>query len=197
MSRTILFISLALTAAAVMAPSALSVVDPNGRQAVDPLAVSYLRNHGMSPGEIKVATQGLDLLARSASGDELTAYHLEAAIAAEHARATSIDDTDWSTIVWLYDRLLLIEPSPVIALNRAIAIAQRDGPERGLDALEAIADRERLDAYPFYRAALGELEWRRGRLDAARDHFAAALPLARNPTERRFLEKRVRACSGV
>lgn len=65
MSRTILFISLALTAAAVMAPSALSVVDPNGRQAVDPLAVSYLRNQGMSPGEIKVATQGLDPLAAS------------------------------------------------------------------------------------------------------------------------------------
>ncbi len=65
MSRTILFISLALTAAAVMAPSALSVVDPNGRQAVDPLAVSYLRNQGMSPGEIKVATQGVDPLAAS------------------------------------------------------------------------------------------------------------------------------------
>jgi RNA polymerase sigma-70 factor (ECF subfamily) len=143
--------------------------------------------------------QGLDLLARSASGHELSAYHLEAAIAAEHARATSIEDTDWPTIVWLYDRLLQITPSPVIALNRAIAIAQRDGPERGLEVLDAIGDRdrERLDAYPFYRAALGELECRRGRLDAAREHFAAALPLARNPTERRFLEKRLRACSRV
>jgi len=105
--------------------------------------------------------------------------------------------TDWPTIVWLYDRLLAIEPSPVIALNRAIAIAQRDGPDRGLEAMDAIADRDRLDAYPFYRAALGELEMRRGRLDAARDHFTAALPLARNPTERRFLEKRLRACSVV
>jgi len=145
----------------------------------------------------RLIEQGRDLLAQSAAGDEVTAYHLEAAIAAAHAEAPSVDETDWTTIVWLYDRLLAIEPSPVIALNRAIAIAQRDGPDRGLEAMDAIADRDRLDAYPFYRAALGELELRRGRFDAARDHFGAALPLARNPTERRFLEKRLRACSDV
>jgi RNA polymerase sigma factor (sigma-70 family) len=156
-----------------------------------------LLDQDRSRWDARLLEQGLDLLARSASGDDLTAYHLEAAIAAAHAGATGVEDTDWPTIVALYDRLLRIEPSPVIALNRAIAIAQRDGPARGLEALEAIADRDRLDAYPFYRAALGELEWRRGRLDAARDHFTAALPLARNPTERRFLEKRLRACSGV
>jgi predicted RNA polymerase sigma factor len=92
---------------------------------------------------------------------------------------------------------MVIEPSPVIALNRAIALAQRDGPERGLEALAAIVDRDRLESYPFYRATLGELEWRRGHHDAAREHFAAALPLARNPTERRFLEKRLQACSAV
>src|SRR5262249_4534341 len=96
--------------------------------------------------------------------------------------------------VWLYDRLMTIAPSPIVALNRAIAIAQRDGPERGLEALQTMADRDRLDEYPFLPAALGELELRRGNHDAARAHFTAALPLARNSTERRFLEKRLQAC---
>ena len=105
-----------------------------------------------------------------------------------------MDETDWTLIVSLYDRLMTIAPSPVVALNRAIAIAQRDGAERGIEALHAIDDRDRLSRYPFYPAAMGELELRRGNRDAAREHFSAALALARNPTERRFLEKRVRAC---
>jgi predicted RNA polymerase sigma factor len=87
-----------------------------------------------------------------------------------------------------------IAPSPVVALNRAIAIGERDGPDRGLEALHAIPDRERLGRYPFYPAALAEQELRSGHRDAARQHFSAALELARNDMERRFLEKRVRAC---
>src|SRR5437762_2053090 len=87
-------------------------------------------------------------------------------------------------------------PAPVVALNRAIALAQRDGPEPGLAAIAAIADRDRLANYPFYHAALGELELRRGQGDAARGHFAAALALARNATERQFLAQRMEACSG-
>ena len=96
----------------------------------------------------------------------------------------------------LYDMLLAIRPSPVVALNRAIALAQRDGPEPGLAAIAAIADRDRLGNYPFYHAALGELELRRGQGDAARGHFAAALALARNATERQFLAQRMEACAG-
>jgi len=142
----------------------------------------------------RLVAQGLGLLECSAAGRELTAYHLEAAIAAAHASAPVVEETDWAFIVSLYDRLMTIAPSPVVALNRAIAIAQRDGAERGIEALQAIGDRERLDKYPFYPAAMGELELRRGNHDAARAHFSAALALARNPTEQRFLEKRVRAC---
>ncbi len=89
------------------------------------------------------------LFERSAVGDELTAYHLEAAIAAVHVGARTLEDTDWPSIVGLYDRLLCLTPSPVVALNRAIAIGQRDGAERGLAELHAIVDRERLSAYPF------------------------------------------------
>jgi predicted RNA polymerase sigma factor len=144
----------------------------------------------------KLVLEGLKLLEFSASGSELTEYHVEAAIASVHATALRAEDTDWSRIVSLYDTLIAIRPSPVVALNRAIAVAQRDGPEHGLEAIGAIEDRDRLAAYPFYPAALGELELRRGRHRTARKHFRAALALARNPMERRFLDQRVTACGG-
>ena len=82
----------------------------------------------------------------------------------------------------------------MVALNRAIAIGQRDGADRGLEELEQIGDRERLSGYPFYPAAIGELELRRGNLKGAREHFEKALELVRNPAERRFLEKRLLCC---
>ena len=100
-------------------------------------------------------------------------------------------------IVSLYDKLMAIRPSPVVALNRAIAIAQRHGPERGLEEIRAIANSDRLASYPFYHAALGEFELRAGRADAARDHFRAALSLARSPMERTFLSHRLAACTAA
>jgi predicted RNA polymerase sigma factor len=140
--------------------------------------------------------EGLALLERSAAGPEVTAYHLEAAIAAAHASARSVEETDWPSIVSLYDRLTELAPSPVVALNRAIAIAERDGADRGLEELHRIAERARLSTYPFYPAAMGELELRRGHPERARTHFQTALGLARNDMERRFLEKRYRCCGG-
>jgi len=144
--------------------------------------------------DAQLVERGLALLERSAAGEMVTAYHVEAAIAAAHATARSVDETNWEQVVGLYDRLMAIAPSPVVALNRAIAIGQRDGPERGLEALGAIADSDRLRRYPFYPAAIGELELRRGNRDAARRQFSKAAGLARNRVERRFLEKRVREC---
>jgi RNA polymerase sigma-70 factor (ECF subfamily) len=138
--------------------------------------------------------EGLKLMELSATGSELTEFHVESAIAALHAAAPRTVDTDWAKIVSLYDTLMEIRPSPVVALNRAIAVAECCGPERGLNAVHAIADSDRLSAYPFYSAALGELELRCGRREAAYDHFKAALALARNPSERSFLEQRARAC---
>jgi predicted RNA polymerase sigma factor len=90
--------------------------------------------------------------------------------------------------------LMTIAASPIVALNRAIAVAQSEGPERGLSEIHAIADRDRLARYPFYAAALGELELRCGRYDTAREHFRAALALARSPMERQFLDRRIGAC---
>lgn len=146
--------------------------------------------------DARLIGDGLALLEQSAAGAELTAYHLEAAIAAVHAAAPTLDATDWVAIVGLYDRLMALAPSPVVALSRAIAIGQRDGAERGLAELRAIAGRDRLAAYPFYPAALGELELRRGARDAAGAQFEAALALARNDAERRFLARRLASCRG-
>jgi RNA polymerase sigma-70 factor (ECF subfamily) len=145
--------------------------------------------------DAKLVKQGIDLLERSATGATVSAYHVEAAIAAAHTYATSVEDTNWTTIVAHYDRLMAIAPSPVVALNRAIAIGQRDGPERGLEALRAIPDAGRLEQYPFYPAAIGELEFRRGNFEAARKYFTSAASLARNQVERRFLERRAGECA--
>lgn len=134
-----------------------------------------------------------ELLEQAASGVELSAYHIEAAIAAVHSDAPASEATDWSAIVQLYDRLMVVAPSAVVALNRAIALAQRDGPARGLEAIAAIADRERLESYPFLPAALGELERRSGNETRAREHFSEALRLARSDAERRYLERRLEA----
>jgi len=145
----------------------------------------------------QLVNEGLQLLDLSARGSQLTSYHVEAAIAAVHARAKCVEDTDWEAIVSLYDVLMTTQPSPIVALNRAIAVAQSEGPQRGLEEINAIAGKERLASYPFYSAALGELEFRRGRQDAAREHFQTALLHARNPMERHFLERRIDACEGV
>ncbi len=135
--------------------------------------------------------EGVVWLERSATGQEMSRYHVEAAIASVHARASNIEATNWAAIVALYDMLTQIAPSPIVALNRAIALAQRDGPEHGLEAIDAIADRERLDDYPFYHAARGGLELRRGNGERAREHFKSALAVARNAEERRFYEARL------
>jgi RNA polymerase sigma-70 factor (ECF subfamily) len=143
----------------------------------------------------RLIAKGNGLLDRSAIGPQLTEYHVEAAIASLHSTAARADETDWPRLVWLYDTLLAIRPSPVIALNRAIAVAYAKGPERGLEAIAAIPEHERLASYPFFPAALAELELRAGKIDEAREHFRAAAALARNSMERRFLELRVEAAS--
>jgi RNA polymerase sigma-70 factor (ECF subfamily) len=156
--------------------------------------LSPLLEQDRSRWDASLIRQGISLIDRSATGGTVTPSHIEAAIAYTHVTAPSVEETDWTTIVALYDKLMTIAPSPVVALNRAIAIGQRDGPACGLEAVRAIADADRLATYPFYPAAIGELEFRRGNLDVAREHFASAAALARNAVERRFLERRVREC---
>jgi len=156
--------------------------------------LSRLTEQDRSRWDTQAIEQGLALLDRSATGDELTSYHVEAAIAAEHIRARSVAETNWDLIVTLYNRLLALRPSPVVALNRAIALGERDGPSAGIGAIESIEDSARLVNYPFYHAAIAELELRRGRVIDARENFAAAIRVSRSSMERRFLERRLRQC---
>ena len=137
--------------------------------------------------------EGMSFLEVSAKGSEPSEYHLQAAIASVHAMARGIDETDWGKIVSLYDSLMIIRPSPIVALNRAIAIAQRHGPDRGIEEIQSIADRDRLSSYPFYWAALGEFELRAKRCETAHGHFRSALALARNEAERHFFSQRMHA----
>jgi len=155
-----------------------------------------LANQDRSRWDARLIERGNDFLDRSASGRELSEYHVEAAIASLHSSARD-GETDWERLLWLYDVLMKIRPSPVTALNRAIALAQKDGPERGIAAIRAIPASEQLASYPFFPAALGELELRAGHADRAREHFQAAAALARNPMERRFLESRAEAAIPV
>ncbi|HEY3998529.1 MAG TPA: DUF6596 domain-containing protein [Candidatus Xenobia bacterium] len=138
--------------------------------------------------------EGLRLLELSGRGSQLSPWHLEAAIAAQHAVAPSVEKTDWPAIVSFYDALMDLAPSPVVALNRAIAVGQAEGPRLGMEALRGISDRDRLRDYPFHEAAMGEFELRLGDPDTAAHHFQAALKLARNPSERTWFTQRLAEC---
>lgn len=136
--------------------------------------------------------RGLDHLARGAEGDELSEYHLQAGIAVCHCLAKDYESTDWVRILALYDRWVEISDSPVVALNRAVAVANVSGPEAGLAAVDAVPDRSQLDGYYLTHAVLGDFETRLGNHRAAAEHFRKALQLAELKTEQSFLAKRLR-----
>jgi len=156
--------------------------------------LSALLDQDRSAWDQELIAEGLKLLEFSAEGSELSDYHVEAAMASVHATASRTEDTDWERIVSLSDTLMTMNPSPIVALNRAIAIAQRDGPDRGLEATASITARDRLSAYSFYEAALGELHFSPGRFDVAREHFTSARALARNAMERQLFDQRINEC---
>jgi RNA polymerase sigma-70 factor, ECF subfamily len=118
-------------------------------------------------------------------------YTLQAAIAAVHAEAPDTESTDWAEIVGLYEVLLGIDASPVIELNRAVALAMRDGPAAGLAQIDAILGRGDLKEYHLAHAARADLCRRLGRTADARDSYKTALSLTQQPSERRFLERRI------
>jgi RNA polymerase sigma-70 factor (ECF subfamily) len=118
-------------------------------------------------------------------------YTLQAAISAVHSESSGPADTDWAQIVGLYDVLLRVEPSAVIELNRAVAVAMRDGPASGLRLIEAILARGELEDYRLAHAARADLCRRLGHVDAARTAYERALELTQTAPERRFLERRL------
>jgi RNA polymerase sigma-70 factor (ECF subfamily) len=135
--------------------------------------------------------EGRALLERALASRRVGPYTLQAAIAAVHAQALDAGATDWAQIVGLYGLLLRIEPSPVVELNRAVAVAMRDGPEAGLALIDALLERGDLDAYHLAHAARADLCRRLGRRDEARASYERALALARQDPERRFLKRRL------
>jgi RNA polymerase sigma-70 factor, ECF subfamily len=136
--------------------------------------------------------EGKALVDRGLSSRRFGPYTLQAAIAAVHAGAPNAAATDWAQIVGLYDILVLAEPSPVVELNRAVAVAMRDGPEAGLALIDAILARGDLAEYHLAHSARADLCRRLGRTAEARHSYHRALTLARQEPERRFLERRLR-----
>jgi len=135
--------------------------------------------------------EGVALVERALAARRVGPFVLQAAIAAVHAEAATPAATDWAEIVGLYDVLLRVEPSPVAELNRAAAVAMRDGPEAGLALIDAILARGELGGYHLAHSARGELLRRLGRRDEAIAAYRRALELTTQDPERRLLEKRL------
>src|SRR5262249_40466082 len=132
---------------------------------------------------------------RSMAGDEVSEYHVQAAIAATHARATDPQEVDWPVILELYDQLHALNSSPVIALNRAVALSKVRGPAAGLDALTAIEGDSQLRHYHLLLAVRGQFLLDLGRLQEAADAFRASLDCVCTEPERRFLVQQLQRCA--
>jgi RNA polymerase sigma-70 factor (ECF subfamily) len=136
--------------------------------------------------------EGIALVEAALASGRAGPYALQAALAAVHAKAPTAAATDWTEMVALYDLLLRVHPSPVAELNRAIAVAMRDGPAAGLALMESLRGAGRLDDYHLLHSARADLYRRLGQTDEARAAYALAVTLTRQEPERRFLEKRLR-----
>ena len=136
--------------------------------------------------------EGVALLGKALKSRRFGAYTLQAAIAAVHGESSSAASTDWRQITLLYDRLLRMQPSPVVELNRAVAIAMCEGPEQGLRLIDGLLTREQLADYHLAHSARADLCRRLGRIPEARASYEKALGLARQEPERRFLVGRLR-----
>ena len=133
-------------------------------------------------------------LARSAEGTVISAFHLEAAIACRHCTAKSYAETDWPAILRLYDALLTVQCSPVYLLNRAIVVAQIEGPHAGIRALEEAGPDAALRHYHLFDATLGEFYRRRGDLARARQHLEAARQKTNSLFDRELIDRRLAMC---
>jgi RNA polymerase sigma-70 factor (ECF subfamily) len=153
-----------------------------------------LKDQDRSRWDRTLTVRGMAHFAKSAGGDEITEYHLQAGIAACHCAAPDYESTDWKRILMLYDQWIALEDSPVVALNRAVAVAHVHGPQAGLEALTAVQKRGGLESYYLLHAVLGELEAQLDHPQAAAGHFQKSLQLAEIESEKTFLSDRLRAC---
>lgn len=139
----------------------------------------------------KMISQGMLHLTKAAAGNEITHYHLQAAIAAHHCSARDYQSTDWQRILHLYDQYIQIDDNPVVALNRAVVIAQIHGPAAGIAAIKSITGWRFLNSYYLLYAVLGEFEAQLGNFETAADHFRKALILTDIAAERSFFERKL------
>jgi RNA polymerase sigma-70 factor (ECF subfamily) len=153
--------------------------------------IVLLADQDRSRWDRALIVEGAALVERAIASRRFGPYTLQAAIAAVHAEAATADATDWRQIVTLYDVLLRVDDSPVVALNRAVAVAMRDGPGAGLAIIDALLESGALDGYHLAHSARADLSRRLGRLDDARVSYSRALELAKQEPERRFLERRL------
>jgi RNA polymerase sigma-70 factor (ECF subfamily) len=151
-----------------------------------------LQNQDRSLWNREQIAEGVALLEKALKSRRFGAYTLQAAIAAVHAEAESAAVTDWRQIVALYNQLVRIQPSPVVHLNRAVAIAERDGPEAGLVHIEALFEHDELANYYLAHSARAELYRRLGRKADAKSSYERALALTQQEPERHFLQDRIR-----
>lgn len=151
-----------------------------------------LENQDRSLWNQEQIAEGVALVKTALHSHRFGAYTLQAAIVAVHAEAESVAATDWRQIVAIYDQLLRIQPSPVVRLNRAVAIAERDGPEAGLKHIEALLEDGELVNYYLAHSARAEMYRRLGRTLEARSSYEKALALTQQEPERQFLQERIR-----
>jgi RNA polymerase sigma-70 factor (ECF subfamily) len=162
-------------------------VDPEGN-------ILRLNDQDRSNWNKAMIVGGMMHLSRSAAGEEISEYHLQAGISACHCVAANYESTDWPRILSLYDRLIQIDGSPVVALNRAVAVAQVHGPAAGIEAIEAIPNRRTLDSYYLLYAVLGEFELQLKNFPAAARHLEKAAELTGLKSEQVFLLKKITDC---
>jgi RNA polymerase sigma-70 factor (ECF subfamily) len=145
--------------------------------------------------DASLLAEGFAALGRSSRGEELTRFHLEAGIAACHAAALRHDATDWPKIVALYDALREVAPSPIVEVNRAVAVGMARGALAGIDELDAIPERELLARYPYALAAYAELHASLGHIDESRGYLRRALDCQSSRAQRRLLERKLASLS--
>jgi RNA polymerase sigma-70 factor, ECF subfamily len=151
-----------------------------------------LENQDRSLWNREQIAEGVALVEEALKSHRFGSYTLQAAIAAVHAEAESTAMTDWRQIVALYNRLVQIQPSPVVELNRAVAIAMRDGPKVGLGLIDAVLAHGELANYHLAHSARADMYRRLGRTAEARSSYEKALALTQQEPERKFLEERIR-----
>ncbi len=150
-----------------------------------------LHEQNRSAWDQSMIHRGIQCLGHAAQGDTISEYHLEAGIAACHSTASDEASTNWPRILALYDQLLNLKASPVAAMNRAVAVARVNGPKAGMEALDAIKDRSRLESYHLFHVIRGSFAAELGNPLAALTHFRQAGNLATLPAERDFIARRI------